>query len=267
MLWEELTADEFEKAVADTKGLCIIPFGVIEKHGSHLPLCTDVETARKVAIEAAKIEPAVVFPYYYFGQIACGRHCPGTISIPNDLMFALLDEVCREISRNGFKKIIILNSHGGNINFVRFFIQCCLRDKKDYVVYGYDFTGWLGNKETKDIEEMLGTDDLGDHAGNFETSVMLAIRPDLVKMGNVDPEKGTALKRLRHLHESNIFTGIWWYADYPHHFAGDTSHSSKAAGERILEYSIKSVARAIRLVKEDKAAPFLQSEFFERCSF
>ena len=110
MLWEELTSKEFADACEKVKGTCIVPFGVYEKHGNHLPLGTDVMVARKIAREVAKIEPAVVFPDYYFGQIAEARHVPGTIFIAPELLYGLLENVCREISRNGLKKIILLNS-------------------------------------------------------------------------------------------------------------------------------------------------------------
>ncbi len=267
MLWEEMTAKEFEKAVVETDRTCIIPFGVIEKHGDHMPICTDVEVGRRIAIEAAKIEPAVVFPYYFFGQIACGRHCPGTISIPNDLMVALLDEVCREIARNGFKKIIILIAHGGNIHFVKFFNQCCLREKKDYVVYGYDFYNWMTGKASKEVSGLLGTDDFGGHGGNLETSLVMAMRPELIKMENVIPEEAIAKERLRQFEDNDVFTGIWWYADYPHHFAGDPSYSSKAKGEKIFKRVIQNVAEIIGMIKKDQTAALLQDEFFTNCSF
>src|SRR5690554_4628985 len=123
MLWEELTAPEFEKAREKAKGVCVVPFGVIEKHGTHLPLGTDMIIARRVAEDLAKEEPVVLFPYYYFGQIFEARHVPGTIAVKPDLLFGLLDEVCDEIARNGFDKIVLLNSHGGNPMLIKYFMQ------------------------------------------------------------------------------------------------------------------------------------------------
>jgi creatinine amidohydrolase len=264
MLWEEMTAKEFEKAVIETEGICIIPFGVIEKHGNHLPLNTDIETARWVAKEAVKIEPAVIFPNYYFGQIAEALHVPGTISIPHDLMFKLLDEVCNEISRNGFKKIVILNGHGGNNAFVQYFIQSSLRVKKDYVVYSLNFDKWINNDQLNDVAKILGTDDLGEHAGNYETSLMMVIRPDLVRMEHVEIKESQNLKRMEHLTNNGIYTGISWYAGHPYHFAGDPLHSMEEAGEKALEISIQTVAKGIGIIKRDKTASQLQNEFFSR---
>ncbi|MFR3404684.1 MAG: creatininase family protein [Blautia faecis] len=75
MYWDELTADHFAEAVQETK-VCVIPMGVVEKHGSHLPLGTDMIIGRTIAEMAAKIEPFVIFPYYCFGQINEARHVP-----------------------------------------------------------------------------------------------------------------------------------------------------------------------------------------------
>ena len=68
MNWEELTAPEFEKAVAECGEVCILPTGVIEKHGDHVPLGMDAINAHEVAERAAAVEPVMVFPFYYFGQ-------------------------------------------------------------------------------------------------------------------------------------------------------------------------------------------------------
>lgn len=67
MYWEELTADDFAEAVKST-GVCVIPMGVVEKHGNHLPLGTDMIIGRTIAEMAARLEPFVIFPYYYLDR-------------------------------------------------------------------------------------------------------------------------------------------------------------------------------------------------------
>ncbi len=67
--WEELTAAEFRDAIQLSKGACLLPFGILEKHGPHLPLGTDLLNVRHASLQAAQQEYAVVFPQYYFGQI------------------------------------------------------------------------------------------------------------------------------------------------------------------------------------------------------
>jgi len=64
--WEELSAAEFASGIARAQGTCLLPFGVLEKHGPHLPLGNDLLNVRYAALNAAQQEYAIVFPAYYF---------------------------------------------------------------------------------------------------------------------------------------------------------------------------------------------------------
>jgi creatinine amidohydrolase/Fe(II)-dependent formamide hydrolase-like protein len=112
--WEELTAADFQAAIKQSKGTCLLPFGIIEKHGPHLPLGTDLLDVRYAALHAAEKEYSVVFPEYYFGQIFEAKHEPGTVAYSTHLQLELLQETTDEMARNGCKKVIIVNGHGGN---------------------------------------------------------------------------------------------------------------------------------------------------------
>src|SRR6516165_11827267 len=90
MRWEELTAADFVEAIHRSEGTCLLPFGILEKHGAHLPLGTDLVNVRYVSLTAAAQEYAVVFPEYYFGQIFEARHQPGTIAYSLPLQLELL---------------------------------------------------------------------------------------------------------------------------------------------------------------------------------
>src|ERR1700740_1899048 len=87
--WEELTAADFRQAIQQSKGTCLLPFGILEKHGLHLPLGTDLLNVRYASLHAAEQEFAVVFPEYYFGQIFEAKHEPGTIAYSTDLQLRL----------------------------------------------------------------------------------------------------------------------------------------------------------------------------------
>ena len=101
------------------------------------------------------------------------------------------------------------------------------------------------------------------HAGPGETSMMLALRPDLVDMARVPgDDEGKAQGRLAALREAGVQTGIWWYADHPTHYAGDASLASAEAGEQLLDAIAESIARAVRAIKADDAAKQLQDAFF-----
>src|SRR5579862_7025035 len=74
--WEELTGPDFIQAIHQSQGVCVLPFGILEKHGPHLPLGTDLLDERYAVFNAVKQEYAVVFPEYYFGQIFEAKHQP-----------------------------------------------------------------------------------------------------------------------------------------------------------------------------------------------
>src|SRR5271165_4927599 len=112
--WEELTADDFTKAIEQSRGVCVLPFGIIEKHGPHLPLGTDLINVRYAVLHGVELEYAVVFPEYYFGQIFEAKHEPGTVAYSARLQLELLQATTDEMARNGCKKVIIANGHGGN---------------------------------------------------------------------------------------------------------------------------------------------------------
>jgi len=111
--WEELTAPDFVTAVARSAATVIVPLGIVEKHGPHLPMGTDLFDARELSLRAAREEYAIVFPPYYFGQIFEAKHQPGTLAYSERLIWDLLQETVDEIARNGAKKIILVNGHGG----------------------------------------------------------------------------------------------------------------------------------------------------------
>jgi creatinine amidohydrolase len=254
--WEELTAGDFKEAVAKAQGTCLLPFGILEKHGPHLPLGTDLLNVRYVAEHAAQQEYAIIFPEYFAGQIFEARHEPGTIAYSPDLQLRLLQETTDEMARNGCKKVVIINGHGGNEHLLPYFAQMQLYKPHDYVVY----VQW-GHEATKKVgaDKKSGPD---WHAGESETSNVLVTHPNLVHMDRANSESGADQKRLK-LPES-VYTGIWWYARFPNHYAGDASTATKEQGEADLQSWIDTVVRAIKAIKVDDESLKLQTEFYEK---
>jgi creatinine amidohydrolase len=256
--WEELTSDRFAEAVEEVEGVCLVPLSVVERHGHHLPMGTDTYIGRAVLDRAAALEPAIVFPDYVFTQIPEARHLAGTIAIDGELMVRLLDNVCREIARNGLRKVVIVSAHGGNRGLVSLFPMLQLYERRDYVVYVVE-----GGPAGAPRPEVPWPPEQDGHAGPGETSMVLAVRPDLVRMDLVPTDQeGSALGRLAALREAGVTPGIWWYADHPTHYAGDASFATAEAGERLLDARAEAVARAVRAIKADDVAPRLQAEFF-----
>lgn len=118
--WELLTSEDFIKALDRSQHVCILPFGILEKHGPSGILGSDLVDVRAATFEAVQHDYAVVFPEYYFGQIAEARHEPGTIAYPANLQIQLLQATTDEMARNGCRKILIVNGHGGNISLLQY---------------------------------------------------------------------------------------------------------------------------------------------------
>ena len=256
--FQELTAVQFKEAVKKSSETVIIPMGVLEKHGPHMPLGTDVYTAREIALRAAEMEYAVVFPWYYFGQINEARQQPGTIAYSPELIWRMLQETLDELCRNGFKKIILINIHGGNAAFLEYFTMAQLSEKRDYTLYWYKQS--YDKEVIRKANDMTMYDPVNQHAGNRETSMVKSIVPDLVHPELADTQSGEDLARLKHL--DNVYTSIWWYARFPNHYAGDGSKANAEAGKLIMDSLVEQFAEVIRDIKEDKTAPALLEQFY-----
>jgi len=256
---EELTSPQFVKAVELSGGVCIIPLGIIEKHGPHLPLGTDMFESRETAFTAAKTEYAIVYPPYYVGQIFEAKHQPGTIAYSNELMWKMLEETCAELSRNGIKKIILKNGHGGSTNFLEFFCQSQLASRKDYIVVL--FQARTNPDYSKEIASLKKAK-LDQHAGEGETSMMFFIRPDLVDQQAITSQSGLDQRRLDRL--PNGYTGIWWYSSYPNHYASDVAQPNKKLGELLIRSEADQLVELIRYLKKNDTVKELQDEFYKR---
>jgi creatinine amidohydrolase len=259
MFWVELTSDAFPEAVRRAEGVCLVPLGCVERHAHHLPLFTDMITAREVCRRASELEPVVIFPDIYFTQILEARHVPGTVAVSPDLMLRLLDEVCAEVARNGLHKVVLVNGHGGNNNLLHFFLQSRLARPYDYVAYLAE-PKLLPEDEAVIAGQWESTVD--GHAGEVETSIMAALRPDLVHWEAL-PEDGEGMPqgRLATLVEAGIRTPNGWYSDHPTHYRGDGRPGTAEKGERLLGAMARALARAVRLIKQDTETRRLLDSF------
>jgi creatinine amidohydrolase len=256
---EELTSPNFVKAVELAKGVCIIPMGIIEKHGPHLPLGTDLYEAREVAFTSAKKEFAIVFPPYFVGQIFEAKHQPGAIAYSNELMWKMLEESCEELARNGLRKIILLNGHGGNNSFLQYFCQSQLSSRKDYIVV--IFQPEPGTDTQKEIQSLKKAS-LDGHAGEDETSMMEFINPALVDHDALNNESGLNQDRLAKMPFG--YTGIWWFAKFPNHFASDFNTPNKKLGELLISSDADQLAELVKFLKTDNTIQDLQEQFLKK---
>jgi creatinine amidohydrolase len=253
--WEELTGPDFVQAIHQSQGVCVLPFGIIEKHGPHLPLGTDLLDVRFAVMNAVKQEYAVVFPEYYFGQIFEAQQQPGTVAYSLGTQLTLLQETVKEMARNGCKKVVIVNGHGGNESLLPLFAQAQLASPRDYVVYVFG----LPNKNVPGRPALKSKVDM--HAGEAETSLMLVARPDLVHIDRATEESGADQKRLSL--PGSVYTGIWWYARFPNHYSGEGANGNKELGEFDQKTWSSQIAAAIKAIKADGESLKLQNQFYE----
>ena len=253
--WEELTGPDFIQAVHQSQGVCVLPFGIIEKHGPHLPLGTDLLDVRFAVMNAVQQEYAVVFPEYYFGQIFEAQHQPGTVAYSLSTQLTLLQETVKEMARNGCKKVVIVNGHGGNESLLPLFGQAQLASPRDYVVYVFG----LPNEHVPGRPALKTKNDM--HAGETETSNMLIAHPDLVHMDRATQESGADQKR--DPLPDGVYTGIWWYARFPNHYSGEGAAGNKELGEFDQKEWSRQIGEALKAIKADQVSLKLQSEFFE----
>jgi creatinine amidohydrolase len=258
LFWDQLTSPDFRLAVGEAEGVCIIPIGVMEKHGAQLPLGTDVIRAHEMCKRAAGMEYCIIYPDFYAGQIFEAKHQPGTIAYSTELMIKMLDETCREIARNGLKKIVLVNTHGGNNSFLPYFLQIQMEAPRDYAVYLFQLRE---EPETQKKITALRKSSTGGHADEIETGEMLVICPQYVRLDQTTSQSGRDLKRLN---LPNVTTGISWYSRYPNHYAGQSEGATAELGEVRLASRSRQLADAIKAIKADTTTIRLQNEFFEQ---
>lgn len=273
MLWEDLREEQFDAALEESNKLCVIPVGCLEMHGQHLPVGTDVKTVYHIAREAAKKESAVVFPPLYFGSVPGLYMWKGSVNLSLELRLRILAETCAEIARNGFKRIMLLNGHGGNVATLETFVRSVLESPKDYVVvarneYQYGIQRLareiragerfdeLTEEDVSNVLTFCNNQYLTGHACINETSIMLEIDGEHVDMSRADAADGKDRRRTAHLRRKpySIDGGVgFWLLDHPDSFEGEHVELASAnIGRVILRKRIEYQAEACRLLKQDE---------------
>lgn len=254
--WDHLTPPAFKELVRKEK-LCILPMGSLERHGEHLPYGTDGMVAHAIAVGAAQLAPCVVFPPYWFGQVHEASCFAGTVNFPQRLLLEMLETLLDQISHNGFEKILILNGHGGNTDFLRYFAMTQLDREVSYTLY---ISSAGQGERMQAVSKQWETG--GGHADEGETSMVMALMPELVKMDQQRFEEPVLPARdISHL---KAHTGLWWYAMYPEQVTGCPSKATPEKGQRAVQAAIEDVADLIRAIKADTVVPQMQREFYAR---
>jgi len=178
-----------------TSDMLLVPLGSTEQHGTHLPLGTDSYEALTLATEISRRTGIVVAPLVWVGYSEYHNGYPGTVSVSTDTLAQFLFECCEGLVRQGFRRILFFNYHGGNSVAQALVIQR-INHRTPAVAVAI---GVGGSLKVEADEEFFDW-----HAGVSETSIMLHVRPDLVRMDRAEkpvlhftPETATLLEKAR----------------------------------------------------------------------
>lgn len=273
--WLYTTSEDFPVLRAASKEVCVIPMGCVEKHGLHLPLGTDIMQASAITYEASKIETFCVFPDFTFGDVPedYPNMPAGTITLPLETEMLLLEQLCKQIARNGFKKIMIFNYHGGNGLWLKAFLRKLENKPHDYVLVIADIhapaphhmaENILENGAAvypeltkEDVDLILKYHEQGmkiGHACFNETAHILGIAPETVHLDRLGIEDGQnrMLAAKYKKHGITIRDG-GWFINYPNCFSGDDPIGcNERIGKAALRHSAEHLAKVVKFYKEDE---------------
>jgi creatinine amidohydrolase len=232
--WRRLRAEQLrEKARADA--IVILPVASLEQHGPHLPVEVDSMLGETVALRAARKivqrgQQALVLPVMWQGLSEHHMSFGGTVTLDFPAFFAVVECVCRSVLRHGFKRIVLLNAHGGNENALRT-ITDELTPKLGVPIV--QFTYWYAAAQA--IAEILQTQNALLHACEAETSMMLAVRPELVAMDRVGLAKANSTPDVADVVGGGVYMWRTIGARSSSGVIGNPEAATAEKGERLFE--------------------------------
>ena len=254
MLWLELTSPDLEKE-AKNGTVAVMVVGSIEVHGPHLPLGTDTLVTQALVEAASEKEHVVVLPPLPFAYVPENRHFPGTVTMEPGLLLKMLGAIADEVGRNGFKKLLLINGHGGNNAVLDTFVMG-RSSTRDPIVYAY-LSPW---DLPKDLEEKVTEGLDTGHPCVIETSRVLALFKDLVRMDHVThpARKGSDGS------SAGVISSYWWQAKCPELYFGDPRKATEQKGKMVNDVMMKNILGAIRYVKEDDVTAKIADDFHRK---
>jgi len=219
--------------IKSKKRRVIIPLGSIEQHGPHLPVTTDILIAEYMANQISKTIPAYVMPGIPYG-VSYEHESFFNISISSDLLSELLTQVCISLAENGFRSIIILNGHHGNMGVVQYVPQKVASKNPKLNVFSINYWNLIEREF--------------DHAGFVETSLMLSINPKLVQMNKAKP--GYSDKKRLHATYSTFLNNPSSFKITKNGVWGDPTKANSSDGRKIMSTAIKNIIRSIKELDE-----------------
>ncbi|MDR7481947.1 MAG: creatininase family protein [Armatimonadota bacterium] len=246
--WHELTTKEFA-ALDAARVIAVLPVGAIEQHGPHLPVWVDAAIADTVVRRTLDLLPAdlpvLVLPTLPVGKSNEHLTFPGTLSLSAETLMRLWSEVGESVARAGVRKLVLLNSHGGQAQLVDV-VARDLRVRTGMTVVAVNIfllgvpPGLFPDAELRH----------GIHAGAAETSMMLHIRADLVHRDEARPFPSQAAQweqEFRHLSPTGPIRVAWQIQDlHPLGACGDASDADAGRGRLLIEHAAARVVEVLR---------------------
>ena len=233
--YDHLSWPEAKEILPSCRGV-IIQLGSTEEHGYHMPLCVDNVLGNEMAERIAQKTNCLLLPLVPFGQVWSNREFPGTISLSNETLVALLMDVCLSLHRHGVKNIIMVTGHMGNHPSMKEAARK-LYDQYDIKnIFYFCYTDYI--KLSKDILEKPMWKGTGMHAAEFETSLMLAVKPELVHLEKAVIEYPEEVEQMD-------YRCMPW-PDYTKTGApGDPTVATAEKGELIIERQVDRIVELI----------------------
>lgn len=258
MTWPEI------KEVVKEERVAVVPVAMIEEHGPHLPVDTDLVLANEVCVRAAAKMPKgmVIVPPINHGYAPHQMDFPGVISISSETFISYVVDVCNSLAHQGFKRILLLNGHGSNVSLLKVATKQTMLKYSD--VMCTSISHWDLEPLIKVVSEIRDSESPGgiNHACELETSMYLAIDEGLVQM-----EK--AVKDIDKYKMSKYFwvdlvgdgegrpVGMipYWSSISETGILGDPTVATKEKGEKLLEAAVKGLVEFIGIFKEQNISP------------
>lgn len=248
--WADYTARDFA-ALPRERLIAVLPVGAIEQHGPHLPLRVDQAILDGVLAAAIPLIPddlpALILPTLPVGKSDEHSAYPGTLTFSAATLMAMWSEIGDSVTRAGVRKLVILNSHGGQIAPMDIVARDLRLRHKMLVVAANWFAMGLPPGLFTPEEERFGI-----HAGDMETSVMRALHPDLVQMTHARdfrPLVAEMAKGNRHLGLTPAGKLAWAAQDlHPAGAAGNASLATADKGQQVIDHAARQIVTLLEEV-------------------